>query len=61
MEMYFVTNALFQVVETDFLALANHFEYIFSRFPPLKTLLPSRENIFLNESFIPTCGEKIYL
>ena len=50
METYFSTNASFQAVEMDFLASANHFLYIFSRFLPVKSFY----NIRLLEMIMET-------
>ena len=60
-EMYILTNALFRVVEIDFLVNPNHFLHISSETSASDSFCPSTENVFLNESFIPAIGEGFYL
>ena len=45
-------------METDFLASTKHFLYIFSDTPFTESVIPTSENEFLNESFVPAIGER---
>ena len=54
---YFSMNASFRVVETDFLASANHFCIFCQRLLPEKGFFRSSGNLFLNKSFIPAIGD----
>ena len=60
-ETYFLTNVSFWVVETDFLAGANHFLHIFfQRLLPGKAFFLSNGKVFLNKSLIPAIGEEFF-
>ena len=59
--MYFLTNASFWLVETDFLASKNQFSYIFfSDTTAGESLFLSNGNVFLNEYFIPAIEEELF-
>ena len=60
METYFSTIASFRLIETNFLACANHFLCVFRGFCRGNLFFLSIGNIFLNEIFIPAIGEGFF-
>ena len=61
MERYFLTNALFREVETDFLASKNYFLYNFSETPASENFFPSIEKAFFKKFIILAIVEGFFL